>query len=149
MNSSYIITHKMINMKFILLFLFLIINLIVFLRSINESKIKFYSDTFFLAPLGIYVWGDALVLAPFWILSSLIFIFISQVFILKYLLIFYITRSFFEVIYWLNHQAVKSKFNPPLFRKFSWIKANESAILYQLIHTCVVIFGVFLFLIIS
>jgi hypothetical protein len=132
----------------ILLFIFFIFNLLIFLKSTKKSKKEFYSDTFLLSPLGIYVWGDALVLAPFWMVSSFLFIFIGHENILKYILIFYIARSFYEVFYWLNHQAVKSDYNPPFFRKIKWMKPNESAILYQLMHTCVVVLGIFLFAII-
>ena len=57
-------------------------------------------------------------------------------------------RSFYEVFYWLNHQAVKSEYNPPFFRKIKWMKANDSAILYQPIHTCFVVLGAFLFTVI-
>lgn len=131
------------HMKYILLFIFLILNLFIFTKAIKKSKKEFYSDTFFLSLFGIYVWGDALILAPFWILSSMIFLFISDLNILKYILFFYSIRSFFEVIYWLNHQSVKSSYNPPFFRKFKWIKANESAILYQLFHTGIVVIGAF------
>lgn len=125
---------------------FFILNLLVFLQAFKKVKKEFYSDVFMLVPLGIYVWGDALVLAPFWMVSSLLFLFISTEMIVKYLLFFVMARSFFELIYWLNHQSANSDFNPPLFRKLKWIKPKESAILYQLMHMCVVIFtGFFLF----
>lgn len=137
------------NLKYPTIFIFLIINIIIFLLSIKKSKKEFYSDVFFLTPLGIYVQGDALILAPFWILSGIIFLFISITNIIKYILIFTIIRSFFEVIYWLNHQAVKESYNPPIFRKIKWIKPNESAILYQLIHTCIMVIGIFILLIMS
>ncbi len=134
------------NLKYILLVIFIIINLIVFLKSIRKSKDEFYSDVFVFLPFGIYVLGDALILAPFWIFSGLLFFFLSIQNIFRYMIIFYTVRSFYEVIYWLNHQAVKSNYNPPLFRKINWIRPNESAILYQLIHTCIVVLGIFLLL---
>lgn len=132
------------NIKSFSIIVFLFINLFVFLSALKKSKKEFYSDTFIFLPLGIYVLGDALILAPFWFFSSLFFFFISPLNIFRYILIFYTIRSFYEVFYWLNHQAVKSNYNPPLFRKINWIKPNESAILYQLIHTCIVVIGIFL-----
>ncbi|PJC43986.1 MAG: hypothetical protein CO039_01125 [Candidatus Pacebacteria bacterium CG_4_9_14_0_2_um_filter_34_50] len=132
------------NSKYFLLAIFIVVNLTIFLRARRKSKQDFYSDTFVFFPLGIYVLGDALILAPFWLFSSIIFFFISPQNILRYIITFYTIRSFYEVFYWLNHQSVKSDYNPPLFRKIKWIKANESAILYQLIHTCIVVIGIFL-----
>lgn len=134
------------NYKYFLLICLLIVNVFIFLMAKKQSKKNFYSDTFLFLPLGIYVLGDALVLAPFWIFSSIFLLFFSIQNIFKFILLFYILRSFFEIIYWLNHQSVHSDYNPPLFRKIKWIKANESAILYQLIHTCVVVIGIFLLL---
>lgn len=134
------------NYKYPLLAIILVINIFIFVMAGKKSKKNFYSDTFLFLPLGIYVLGDALILAPFWILSSLFLFFFSIENILKFILIFYTVRSFFEIIYWLNHQSVNSSYNPPLFRRIKWIKANESAILYQLIHTCIVVIGIFLLL---
>jgi len=102
----------------------------------------FYSDTFFLMPFGIYVWGDGLVLAPFWFVASIIFWFLSIKQVVVFLLVFWVIRSGFEVIYWLNHQSVNNDFNPPMLRKVKWLDAGKSAILYQLLHTTIIILGV-------
>jgi hypothetical protein len=103
------------------------------------KKGKFYSDTPFLFPLGIYVWGDALVLAPTWGIVSLFAYSRPNVQIFSIYLLFMGLRSFFEVIYWLLHQFSGKSYNPPLFRNVGWIKQNEVAILYQLLHTLVVV----------
>jgi hypothetical protein len=118
--------------------------LVFFLGLKNSQKGNFYNETFLLNPLGIFVWGDALILGPFWLVSSFIFIFICPLNVLRYYLLFWAIRSFFEVIYWLNHQAVKDDYNPPMFRKIKWLKANESAILYQLMNSCQFILALFL-----
>jgi len=132
----------LINFLIILFFLF---NLLIFICAIKKSKNdQFYTDTKSLIPIGIFVWGDALILAPFWMIISVIFLFISPLNMLRFLLIFHIVRSFFEVIYWLNHQAVKSKYQAPMFRKYKWINPDQSAILYQLINTCQVILEIFI-----
>jgi hypothetical protein len=99
----------------------------------------FYQDTHWLVWLGIFVWGDALILAPFWVVSSFFFIFMPPLFILRYLLVFWAIRSAYEVVYWINHQVAQKNYCPPLFRKVSWIGANEAAILYQLLQTCQVV----------
>lgn len=131
-------------MKVITILIFALCNFFIFLLSLRKSRSnQFYSDALLLFPLGIYVWGDGLMLAPFWIISSVIFYFLSLQQILNYFLIFLIARSAFEVIYWLNHQAIGKKYNPPLFRNIKWLDAPKSAILYQLLHTCVIVIGIF------
>ena len=121
------------------------VSMVVFLFSLKHSKSKqFYSDTFFLWPLGIYVWGDGLILGLFWAVASVIFLFLSAVNILQFMLIFWVARSFFEVIYWLLHQFSGKKYQAPLFKNISWLDSNQAAILYQLMNTalfCLSMFG--------
>jgi hypothetical protein len=115
----------------------------LFITAIRKSRAgNFYQDTHFLAILGIYVWGDALILAPFWLASAGLFILMPISAIVQYFLLFYVVRSVYEIIYWINHQVAKKDYQPPLFRRISWLGANEAAILYQLLHTCIVILGI-------
>lgn len=132
------VVNTLIYLKPLLLLVLFLLSLAVFIIALKRCREKcFYSDTHWLLPMGIFVWGDALVLAPFWLVSSVIFYFLPAVWILRYILVFFFARSFFEILYWLNHQAVKSTYEPPLFRKVGWIGAQEAAILYQVGHTCV------------
>lgn len=125
----------------------LIINLIVFFIAVKKSKNnQFYSDVSLLLPLGIFVWGDALILAPFWVISSVIFYFLSPVNILRYFLLFYAVRSMYEVVYWISSQMAGKTYNPPLFRQFTWLKPNDAAILYQLMNMCQMILAVAVFI---
>lgn len=100
---------------------------------------QFYSDTPWLWPLGVFVWGDGLILGPFWILSSLLFWWWPLVLIYRYFLLFVAIRSAYETIYWINHQVAKRDYEPPLFRRVTWIGSHEAAILYQLLNTVQVI----------
>ena len=125
----------------------IVINALIFGLSLQNSRQnKFFGDTHLLAGLGIYVWGDGLVLAPFWIISAITFFFLSWKNIATLVLLFFIFRSGFEIIYWLNHQSAKKDYLPPLFRRFKWINSEQSAILYQVMHTCLIVWGVFLLL---
>ncbi len=109
----------------------------VFWTSRTRSKKgQFYSDTPQLFPLGIFIWGDGLVLAPFWAVASLFFFFSPPLNILRFFLLFFAVRSGFEVIYWLNQQATHSEYVAPLFRSIKWLKANDAAILMQVIQMC-------------
>src|SRR5690348_15002773 len=123
--------------------IFFLIGLLSFVMGVKKSRQQqFYSDTWMLLPLGIYVWGDAIVLGPFWMASSILFSFLTPLEILRFGLFFYLVRSVYEVIYWITHQVAQKEYVPPLFRRWKWLHANESAILYQLIHMCVVLFCV-------
>lgn len=114
--------------------------LILWLIAWRKSKRgQFYADSLLLFPLGIYVWGDGLILAPFWLILSIFFFFLSLAKISQILLVFYLVRSAYEVVYWINHQVAQKNYHPPLFRAAKWLGSNEAAILYQLIHTCVVV----------
>jgi hypothetical protein len=116
------------------------LSLIVFWLALKKSqKDQFLSDTFPLIWMGIFVWGDALVLAPFWFLSSIAFIWLPWISILRWWLVFGIVREVFEVVYWLNHQASKSTYRPPLVRNFKWLSAEQGAILFQLFAMCQVV----------
>jgi len=137
----------------------LLISISSFIFALKKSKNnQFYSDTHLLAPLGIYVWGDGLVLAPFWMIVSLLALLqslfikyadsssnisaISPLQAFKFFVLFHTVRSAYEVIYWLNHQSVKDDYDPPLFRNIKCLRPQESAILYQLIHMGVIVIGV-------
>lgn len=122
-----------------------LISLLIFVQAIRRcQKGCFYDDTFVFIPLGIYVWGDALILAPFWFLIGLgmlaaPFLAVTPIFFARFYLLFLIIRSAYEVVYWINHQVAQKNYIPPLFRSFKWLGANESAILYQLLHTCAIV----------
>lgn len=108
---------------------------------------QFYSDAIYLGFTGIYVWGDALVLAPFWAASLVTLSFFPLIYTVRYVLLFWMLRNGFEVIYWIGHQYSKSDYNPPMFRKVKWMKPNESAILYQLMCMCNLLVSSFLLLV--
>ena len=120
-----------------------LISIYLVVLAVKKSRSgSFYQDTHWLSFLGIYVWGDALILAPFWLLSAGLFLFFSQVEVIRYFLLFLVVRSLYEVLYWITHQVAKKDYRPPLFRSIKWLGANEAAILYQLLHMCLVILGV-------
>lgn len=78
--------------------------------------------------------------------SAVVFYWLTPVNVLRYLLIFFLIRALYEVIYWINHQVAQREYAPPLFRRITWLKANEAAILYQLLNMCQVIGCLFLLL---
>lgn len=104
----------------------------------QSKKGRFFTNTQFLWPLGVYVWGDGLVLFLAWIALACLWYFSPSVITLKLVAVFYLVRSAYEVVYWLQHQALKSSYKPPLPGWFDWLTPEQAAICYQLIHTVVV-----------
>lgn len=134
----------MLNPLWLLLTFF---SALVFLFSLRKAQNgQFFQDTFWLVPLGIYIWGDGLIIAPFWLISNLVFLFLPPVLIFRFLLLFYLIRSTYEVIYWLFHQSIGKNFKPPLLRHIQWLGPNEGAILYQLFHIVVIVVLLFVLL---
>lgn len=124
-----------------------LIAVIVTLWSWRQARQgHFYSDTPGLWLLGIFVWGDGIILGPFWVVSAVGLTWVPVIWVARYILVFYALRSAYEVIYWINHQVAHRDYVPPLFRRWPWLKANESAILYQLLNTCQVVLAVVLLL---
>lgn len=130
------------------LILLFLLSFFIFILSIGKvKKGHFYQDTFWLFFFGIYVWGDGLVLGPFWMISSIILFNTSVISAYRFLLIFFLVRSAGEVLYWLVHQASDRKYQPPLFRKITFLDDNQAAILYQLAHTSIIVILIYLLLI--
>lgn len=127
-------------MKILFSLAFFILNAAIFWWAIRRCQRNcFMSDTLPLMPLGIFVWGDALVLAPFWMLSSVAFWWLSWLGIFRWFLLFYIIREVYEVVYWLNHQAVKNTYRPPFLRNTPWLNTEQASIIYQLLAMCQVV----------
>lgn len=100
--------------EIILIFGFL--NFLVFLKGLHESRAKknAYGLTRILTPLGIFVWGDAVVFGIFWILASVIsYLLADWLLFLLIISIFWVIRSLGETIYWFNQQFSKINRNPP------------------------------------
>lgn len=124
----------------LLLLLFFSLNCGIFFRALHLTRRGgFYTDTPWLTPLGIFVWGDALIIAPFWAVMSIVGFWHTPINIIRFFLLFYSIRSAYEVIYWINHQVAQRDYTPPLVRRFDWLKPNEGAILYQLMNTVQII----------
>ena len=103
----------------------------------KSSNHQFYSDSWLGLPLGIFIWGDGLMLAPFWTLMSVLLAVYKDLSLLKILLLFWTIRSFYEVVYWILHQFSNKEYKAPLFRGVTWLSSHDSAILYQLLNMCI------------
>lgn len=134
-------------MKLILLVALFFLGLIITIQAYKKGKEnQFYTDTKILNFFSIYVWGDALVIGPFISLSAVFFVFLTPIWMLRYILLFYALRSLIEIIYWITHQVARRDYMPALLRRVSWLKPNDVAILYQVAHTCFATILLFSFL---
>lgn len=129
-----------------LLLIFGLLNLIVFIKSWREVLIKQnpFGLTRWLSWLGIFVWGDAVVIAPFWIISALLSLFLRD-WILFWLIvsIFWSVRSLGEVIYWLNEQFAAKKRNPPhTLPGYLLVKSEAIWFIFQIYWQCVMVVSI-------
>lgn len=127
---------------------FIILAILISVLALRKSKQnKFYTNTFVLNPLGIFVWGDGLVLGPFWAVSGIVWwlLQLDIEWIIKYVLVFWMIRSAYEVVYWIAHQSTDADYTPPTPPFLQHLDRNEIRILYQLWHMGVVIVSLFLF----
>lgn len=125
-----------------------ITSFIFFIKSIRQTKNKknVYGLTPHLFFLGAFVWGDMIILGPFWIIVTLISVFLNNWYLfLFFVSVFWIIRSFGEIVYWLNEQFAGKNRNPPHTLNFSkFINSEAIWFIYQLFWECVFVFSLVL-----
>jgi hypothetical protein len=128
--------------NFFLLFLSFLSFLIFIKGLIKTTKNKkAFERTPFLLFLGIFVWGDAVILGLFWSLVSFICFLIKDYLLFLFIVsLFWTIRSLGEMVYWLNQQFSSINRNPPesLFGNFIF-KNNSIWFAYQLFWQCIFI----------
>lgn len=121
----------------------------IFFVSLYQTKYKNnpHGLTRLLLPLGIFVWADGIVLSLFWFLASTYtFLFGSLHSFLVLTSIFWIVRSFGEVIYWLLQQFSTVVKDPPETVPFSNIFPGQSVwFAMQVIWQVVLVVSLFVF----
>lgn len=130
----------------VVVFLFLLINVALFFISLTNvtKRRKAFNPIIYAYIIGVFVWGDALIICPFWVfISSFSLLLNSWYLFLLFICIFWVVRSMGETIYWLNQQFSNITRNPPEklmgYRYFG----NESIwFAYQLVHQCVVVISI-------
>ena len=108
-----------------------LINVVVFLKGFYESRYKknAFGRIIQLTPLGVFVWGDAVVLGLFWFIISLAVLLLNNWYLFLLIIsIFWVVRSFGETIYWFNQQFSPKVFewNRPKNLLFHWVFHNDS-----------------------
>lgn len=128
----------------IFIIIFSIFNFFIFLKAIYEIKKRNpYGLTKYLFFVGAFVWGDVLVIAPFWVIVTFISLLINSWFLfLLFISLFWVIRSLGETIYWLNEQFAFKKRNPPQTLNFHKLINGEAIwFIYQLFWQCIFVFS--------
>jgi hypothetical protein len=119
------------------------INIIFFFKAyyeITRNKNAF-GLTHHLFFLGSYVWGDMIVLGPFWILASGISLILSDWYLFLLIIsVFWVARSLGETIYWIAEQfSAKNRNAPQTLRFYKLFKSDAVWFVYQLINQCILV----------
>lgn len=129
-----------------MIFIFGILSLAVFFIGLQKTirQNQSFQTTPYLLWMGIFVWADAIVIAPFWIVSSLAsFIFEDWILFCLLASLFWVVRALGETVYWIQEQFAATHRNEPkslagekMFRgELIWV-------IYQLIWQCICVAAV-------
>lgn len=121
-------------------------NLLAFRKGFYEIKDKknAYGLTGAFGLLGIFVWGDALIIGPFWLISSVIILFLQDWYLFLVILsLFWVVRSLGEVIYWISEQFTERHHNPPATLKgYKFINSDAIWFEYQIFWQCILVLSI-------
>ena len=127
----------------VITFFYLIINCYLSIKGFYEShkKKNAYGLTTYLSPLGIFVWGDAVIFGAFWFLVSVTILLLNDwILFLLIISVFWLVRSLGETIYWFCQQFTSTKRNPPKSLPFYKYFHNDSIwFIYQIFMQCITV----------
>lgn len=126
----------------VIVFLLLILQIILFFKAHTQCKQGCsFSLVRWLSPLGMFVWGDVLILSVFWFVVS-ITVLLLQDWLLFLLIIscFWLVRSVGETIYWFLQQfASKKRDLPQSLMGYSFVKDESIWFIYQVFWQCLTV----------
>lgn len=120
-----------------------LINLIAAIYGFYQCKYRknAFGNTRYLYPLGVFVWGDAVIIGAFWALSSFIAILLND--LILFLLLastFWLVRSLGETLYWIAQQFSSLPKNPPKRLLAHSVFHNDSVwFIYQICWQCLTV----------
>ncbi|MDQ5951593.1 MAG: hypothetical protein QG639_874 [Patescibacteria group bacterium] len=124
------------------LFLLLIGNVVLFFVSKTQcARHNSFGITRKLSFLGMFVWGDVLMLAPFWIGVSILCLILQDWWL--FLLIvsaFWLVRGIGETLYWFLQQFATVKRDPPeSLAGYRFVKNESIWFMYQVMWQCLTV----------
>lgn len=132
------------------IFVYGLINLLVFIRGFYESKNNknAYGLTPYLCILGIFAWGDAVVFGFFWVTASIISFLLKDWYLFLLIIsVFWVVRSIGETIYWFNQQFSTKVYDWNKPENLSWhsVFHNDSIwFIYQITWQCFTVVSIIL-----
>lgn len=134
------------NLQQTIVEIFGLINSLLFLKGFYVTKFKkgAYQPTRPLFFLGMFVWGDVVIFGLFWIISSLVALYLKDWYLfLLTISVYWLIRSLGETIYWIAQQFSNIKRNPPEKLMGYSIFQNDSIwFAYQTAWQCVMIISI-------
>lgn len=94
--------------------------------------------------LGAFVWGDVVVFGTFWALASLIILYTKDITLFFLILsVFWVVRSFGEMIYWFNQQFSKVvRMKPEDLWFYKYFNNDSVWFVYQIYWQCVLVVSI-------
>jgi len=127
----------------VIVFIFGIFSFLIAIKGLYQSTAKNnpFGQYFPLFFLGIFVWGDAVILGLFWSLISLTSVLLKDwILFLLILSLFWVVRSLGEIIYWLNQQFSPIIRNPPKnLMGYKFFRNDSIWFIYQVFWQCVMV----------
>lgn len=122
--------------------LFVVFSFVVWIRSVWEAmwKQNAFGVTPWLLPLGIYVWGDGVILSLYWLVLGIVSWWCGGLVFGLGAGAFWMVRSMGEVHYWMLEQFVDNKRNKPqdLFG-YQWVRSEAIYFYYQLVNQVILV----------
>lgn len=130
---------------FVVLWLLLLINILLFFSGIYHCR---KGNSFGLIRkfsfLGIFVWGDALILSLFWSVTAVICLWLQDLWLfLSIVSIFWLVRSVGETFYWFLQQFASEKRDAPeSLIGYNLVKNESIWFIYQVMWQCLTVISV-------
>ena len=127
----------------VLLILYSLFAWIIAIKGFYEASQRgnAFRVTHYLAWLGIFVWGDAIVVGIFWTFAVVVSLLLDNIYFFLFIYsLFWSVRGIGEMVYWLNQQFSPLRRNPPEKLTGYHLFRNESLwFMYQLYWQCIVV----------
>lgn len=137
----------MTNLQFWIILVYGLISLSVMVKGFVEVYKKdnaFGGGSVLLFLLGIFVWGDAVILGLFWILTVISCLLLKDwTLFLLVISLFWMVRSFGEIVYWISQQFSPIMRNPPEnLMGYGWFKNDSIWFVYQVFWQCLLVVSI-------
>ena len=108
---------------------------------LSSQRNKVFTETPWLWWLGIFVWGDAIIIGTFWFLASLTtWLLKDWILFLLIISIFWLVRSIGETIYWFLEQfSTITRNEPKNLWGYRWVKNDSIWFLNQIFWQCITV----------